>query len=703
MAEKHSKNKRYFFLLILSLLTVVTVGITISSYIALKNDSVAFHLSMKNTVVKQTSESAAQISQKLLKIQQHVIRFSEIVTASKNKQNIESILKAEFEKNKELFTLNVTFKPFYFSPERQYFSPYYQRISETNTYSNLTYYDKDLEQYEWYHAPMQGRSLWTEPYFENNGVHMTTFSVPFYESASAKINGEKPIGVIPSDVSLSFLTTELKKFPFEIDGYAMLFSNKGKLISHPISSFVRGDNDVSALVKVPEFNFLTTADQCIGSDYNGVRIHSVEQESSQTYLIACTKVANTDWTLITKVSADAFKANADTIRRSNIELIVWGVLSILLASFLYIVFVNNFEVLWSISVFVASLFMLATILVWVLARVYPVEGGVSSITVSSIAQREAFEQGLTQRLHDMRLPNSIFLPTGIAVESLEFITANNVKITGFVWHKFPPQIAPHERKPFLLPEAVSSEVVEVYRESSTSGVELIGWRFNAQLRQSFDYFKYPFDQKNVWIRLWPGQFGKGVVLVPDFESYSQIGPGANMAIIDDIVLNGWSLKASNFNYIYHQYNSNFGLSGFNTQGKTPELYYSIMIERNFISPFVTSLLPFMIIASILFITLQTIPYSSYGEIRDNIIAIAFTILLAHYSMRERLSISEVVYFEYFYFLLYLIIFSVMVIGHQYFKNERSSHKNHRWFKLLSFGYWPVLSSTILLLTLSTYY
>ena len=41
----------------------------------------------------------------------------------------------------------------------------------------------------------------------------------------------------------------------------------------------------------------------------------------------------------------------------------------------------------------------------------------------------------------------------------------------------------------------------------------------------------------------------------------------------------------------------------------------------------------------------------------------FTVLLAHYSLRESLDVSEIVYMEYFYFFMYIVIFLLLVLNH----------------------------------------
>ena len=86
---------------------------------------------------------------------------------------------------------------------------------------------------------------------------------------------------------------------------------------------------------------------------------------------------------------------------------------------------------------------------------------------------------------------------------------------------------------------------------------LIGWYFEATLRQPFDYFTYPFDHKPVWICMWHKKFASNIVLTPNFESYTayNLAEGQTEPQIDlhesfgyekDIVLGAWEIDNTYF-------------------------------------------------------------------------------------------------------------------------------------------------------------
>jgi len=84
------------------------------------------------------------------------------------------------------------------------------------------------------------------------------------------------------------------------------------------------------------------------------------------------------------------------------------------------------------------------------------------------------------------------VPTGILIESLNFVSAHNVLFTGYIWQKFgnhiPASLIPNKTDDapgFTLPQAdipYSDDVTEVFRRVEEDG-QVIGWYFRANLRQ----------------------------------------------------------------------------------------------------------------------------------------------------------------------------------------------------------------------------
>jgi len=266
----------------------------------------------------------------------------------------------------------------------------------------------------------------------------------------------------------------------------------------------------------------------------------------------------------------------------------------------------------------------------------------------------------------------IKIPTGIFIQSLKFFNSTEVNLTGYIWQRYSDGVN-DALKPepgvagFILPEQVQSgddiEPREIYRIRQ-GDEEVIGWYFEATLRQPFDYFYYPFDHKTVWVRLWPEQFAGNVVLVPDFSAYKATGSTDVFGIENEIVLGTWQQENTFFDFKPTCYDTNFGIADYVGQDGFPELYYNFVIKRNSSNAFIVYLFPLFLVAALLFSALLTITekpklmeihgFNTTGVL-GSCSVLFFVVLLAHIQLREQFAGSNIVYMEYFYFLMYAML------------------------------------------------
>ena len=112
-------------------------------------------------------------------------------------------------------------------------------------------------------------------------------------------------------------------------------------------------------------------------------------------------------------------------------------------------------------------------------------------------------------------------------QSLQFFSSSDVLITGYIWQKYQDGIHDELSRGFLLPDAVSSKTTEAYRYKEED-IEVIGWYVEATLRQNFDFSNYPFDHKDVKIRILHQDFNRHelerpVFLIPDLAEMTPDG------------------------------------------------------------------------------------------------------------------------------------------------------------------------------------
>ena len=184
----------------------------------------------------------------------------------------------------------------------------------------------------------------------------------------------------------------------------------------------------------------------------------------------------------------------------------------------------------------------------------------------------------------------IVVPTGVFVQSLEFLDANSILMTGIIWQRYSQDASnwgvrpePGTGIPIIFTKAdinYREAVNEIYRTREGND-EVIGWYIRAVLNQRFDFSDYPFDHEEVFLRMRHREFDRGVILTPDLASYTTTDPASIPGMErDDFFLSGWDVDRSFFSFRDNTYNTSFGVENPQTQHVTPELYFNISLIPN---------------------------------------------------------------------------------------------------------------------------
>lgn len=286
------------------------------------------------------------------------------------------------------------------------------------------------------------------------------------------------------------------------------------------------------------------------------------------------------------------------------------------------------------------------------------------------------ELAVEQYLQSRGLEPEFQIRTGIFIQSLNFLGASDVQVSGYIWQHYEngkhDDIKPEPGEAgFLLPESVdvaNGTLEEAYRITQPGG-ELIGWYFEQTLRQSFDYTNYPFDHKTVWVRFWPKDFDAEIVMVPDFSAYPKTGVDDIFGIDERIVMGTWERENTFFDYKLSDLNTNLGIERNRVRQELPELHYNFVIKRNFENAFIVHMVPLFVVTTLLFGAVMTVTRRqtladrhafNTSSVIGTCSVLFFVVLLAHVQLREGFAGSPVVYMEYFYFLMYFLLLGVSV-------------------------------------------
>lgn len=312
------------------------------------------------------------------------------------------------------------------------------------------------------------------------------------------------------------------------------------------------------------------------------------------------------------------------------------------------------------------------------------------------------------RSKDQEWEAPIYIKTGVYIQSIEFLGPYNVRACGYIWQRYPKSAAPELRRGVVLPEADRQDFSVSYRIQQENE-ELIGWYFTANLRENFDYSRYPFDWQEVWFRLWYVDPERNVVLVPDFASYKSLDPRATPGLVGQgFVLEGWKIAQTYFSMKPVSYNTTFGMDDYSEQVDFPELSYNVLVRRDITTPLLCHGVAPVAVFVLVFVIFLMFSASQekrgqFGLSWSGVIGAwsgsFFATLIAQSTLRGQLRAGGFVYLESLHILLYPTILAVACVAT--FCVAAPEIRLLQWrdnlaAKLL---YWPVVTAVLLAVTL----
>ncbi len=575
-----------------------------------------------------------------------------------------------------------------------------------------------LEQAEqenhWYTLPMQNGAMWMEPYYcPIVKTMLMEFCMPF----NLNDGDEEADGVVIVGYSLDWFREYMKSLKFQNTGYAILLSKEGRFLYHPKKDLVteggtilelaqKGiDQNKKKLNNIHRNSVLLKhlSEKALAGDSGCYNYTSVVTHEKMKF---CFKpVEHTNWSFCSLSLREEFNTYLFKFKHYMINGIILLVLSIILL-FTYFYFSH----VWKLSFRVFLSFLIATIAIWVINWKFPEQTLKGEVKITNPDALTVFKHS-TDSLNNSYVKGDVtYIPTGIFVQSIEFNSANNFNIKGYLWQRYDTVLHKDVSRGFVMPEASASTIKESYRTRSGRH-EVVGWNFTASIRERFDYKDYPFDKEKLWLRLWHMDFNKNIVLVPFFESYDYVNPIFKPGLEKDFVLPGWDVLGTFFSYRFNSYNVNFGIEDYVGQKEFPELYFTTDVYRNYLNPFMSHMIPLVVVFLMLFSILQVGRKSDdNGLFGFNTLstlsacsALFFVIIFDHISLRNSLSVSGLVYFEWFYLIAYMSIMYVSMNAIVIARNVEHKYFNYSDTCMSRTLFGPVITGTIFIITVLYFY
>ncbi|MGB5593718.1 MAG: hypothetical protein WBM62_06765, partial [Crocosphaera sp.] len=169
---------------------------------------------------------------------------------------------------------------------------------------------------------------------------------------------------------------------------------------------------------------------------------------------------------------------------------------------------------------------------------------------------------------------------------------------------------------------------------------------------------------------------------------------------EDVVLPGWNIQGTFFEYHLNSYNTNFGIKNYIGQKNSPELYFTITLKRDFINIFINNLMVPIVVSLLLFLVhLLILRESDPLNIVTACSAFLFIVILEQIRLRGKILAAGILYLEYFYFILYLLIIAVAINAILFIQKNNIRWIQYQQSLIPKLLYWPGMLTLLLVFTL----
>jgi len=634
------------------------------------------------------------------------------------------------------------------------------------------YDDPDEPRGHWWRRAMEVGSTWVPPYLGGTTKKMLAVYAGRFYGPEAPPSGA-PAGAIIISIQLDTINRDVVWSELGGSGYGFVLSRSGSypyhpsqnrnggFVSHPLKSYWRGaDAPTFAEVAARTGNEAATqildplnpdADQVI--DYH-------DEITDRPAWLFYARIPAADWVLGFVAIKDVLLAGDRNLFHYDLGVgmaAINGITCLLVA--LLVLVLRGTVRLWAIAALLTVTPMFGIGMIWRMTL-----GGTDQVTQAATRGADSADvesdtglAGLSEALADYeKYVGSVSsdlkprrVPAGVFVQGVEpnSDAADGWRITGIVWQRYANGVPEGEEPGFQFPEAVAPPTFEQAYDVQDGDTRTIGWRFAVSVLPKHNLGKYPLDEMDLSLRMVHRQIGRPIALVPDVAEYDLIVPVARPGLAPSIDPDDFEVVDSRFGFVSANINSTLGIPNFARQTDFPELTYGVHLTRRFVDPFVSQMMPLVVVALLLFTvhmmatrpaewTMVTRPTNVPTGMRArlwgpkipgpapwdpddvddpshanfyvqatlaSVLALMFVTILAHSSLRSSIDASTIVYMEYAYFILYVALLLV-ALNSLLFGTGRGGRLVH-WRKNLlpELFYWPAVMTLMFLATLHVFY
>ena len=647
------------------------------------------------------------IEQKLRELQGIANSIAGDISAGrlKNEQLLERA-KKELEQNPEFLEVGAAYKPFAYDPTKKLYGPFFSRkTGKIQLVQIEDSYDYTTIDNEWYHKPLANGSNWAEPYYDkSSGDTIVEYDRAFYKN-DPKTNKKEAIGVIYANYSLNKMKQLIDLLDLGKTGYAFVMSQKGTLLDYPNQQYVKDQKNIFDVASDLNSEQLRIAGEKAIKGENTV-IDFVDNITGQPSWIFIEPIPLTKWS----IGMVIIKAESSLDNQTNRRQLIWLILKTICLLFFVSILVfraykGNNNSLWIVASFYAGLCLTGIGLIWYIVLSERTYQNNRYLLLSRMSVGKLLEPQISLA-NNLKQKPPLYVPTGVFIQGVRFNTATDVFVKGYIWQRYRTGLHDGISRGFILPEADAVQIQQQYRYQE-NGTETIGWYFEGTIRQSFDFGKYPLEYNDVLLRIWHKDFNRqdinrSVILVPDLTAYDALNPSSRPGLDEHFVTEGWNVESTFFEYKFNNYNSNFGIANTFAKKEYPELYFTVILKRAFVGVFIVRIVPLTVVAILMF-AMVLLSREHAIEVLGACAGFIFIVILDQISVRGQIVAKGIVYFEYFYFTIYLLILLVALNSILLALNKNIRLIQYKENLLPKLFYWPTMLTILLVITACVFY
>jgi len=509
-------------------------------------------------------------------------------------------------------------------------------------------------------------------------------------------------GVVYVDYSLLNLKTLLNSINMGKTGYGYILSRKGRFLAHPVDQYVLSQKNIFTEAELQNDQPLKVMAEQASHGRSGLFNYTDIQTGFQ-YWICYEPIRVTGWYMMGLFLKDRNLGSSLTLHHKLIRFILSLIVCIVFLYALFTYFNNPQGINYSNSSILLG-FLLICMISFLFYLVYakPNEIQKGEVVVNNKAGISRFLNINHSNVNTSSKDSPIYIPTGIFIKSLLLGRSGKSTISGTIWQSYDKSVPETIAKGVAILNVKSMKLKETYRYHSGDKL-VLGWDFEGLIDQRFDYSRYPLDKTKVCLKFQHVEFTKNIILVPDTNAYTIMNPKFKPGLSSEIYIPGWNVEESYFNYQFHDETTNFGIDVYIKDSTFPTMSYTIFIKRQFINAFIGYMMPVFVVCIVLYVMLTTFSDFKTTEIIGSCTSMFFITVLTHIRLRGETMASDIIYLEYFYFVIYLVILTIISMAVLINSSENSEVLMKKYGLLSKILYWPFILTIILAVTLWTFF